>query len=66
MEGVLVLEGSDRIGGRVKDVKFGGITIELGANWVHRLIYNSFFSLINIIQYTPPTAIQSSQWMKFS
>ena len=26
-----------QIGGRVKDVQFGGITVELGANWVHRL-----------------------------
>ena len=38
VEGVVVVEGSDRIGGRVKDTQFGGITIELGANWVHRLI----------------------------
>ena len=32
---VVVVEGSDRVGGRVKDVKFGGITVEVGANWVH-------------------------------
>ena len=38
VEGVVVVEGSDMIGGRVKDVQFGGITVELGANWVHRLI----------------------------
>ena len=38
MEGVVVVEGSDRIGGRIKDAQFGGITVELGANWVHRLI----------------------------
>ena len=25
------------MGGRVKDVQFGGVTVELGANWVHRL-----------------------------
>ena len=41
VEGVVVVEGSDRIGGRVKDVQFGGITVELGANWVHRLICQS-------------------------
>ena len=41
VEGVVVVEGSDRIGGRVKDTQFGGITIELGANWVHRLIWQS-------------------------
>ena len=29
-----------QIGGRVKDVQFGGITVELGANWVHRLQNN--------------------------
>ena len=26
-----------QVGGRVKDVQFGGVTVELGANWVHRL-----------------------------
>ena len=41
VEGVVVVEGSERIGGRVKDVQFGGITVELGANWVHRLIHQS-------------------------
>ena len=41
VEGVVVVEGSDRIGGRVKDVQFGGVTVELGANWVHRLICQS-------------------------
>ena len=25
------------MGGRVKDVQFGGVTVELGANWVHML-----------------------------
>ena len=48
VEGVVVVEGSDRIGGRVKDVQFGGITVELGANWVHRLIYQSSGGWINI------------------
>ena len=32
---IVVVEGGDRIGGRVKDVQFGGITVELGANWIH-------------------------------
>lgn len=31
----LILEGSDRIGGRLKSYDFKGTTIELGANWVH-------------------------------
>jgi len=35
VEDILVVEGSDRIGGRVKDVNFGGINVEVGANWVH-------------------------------
>ena len=41
VEGVVVVEGSNRIGGRGKDAQFGGITVELGANWVHRLIYRN-------------------------
>ena len=28
-------QSADRIGGRVKEVQFGGVTVELGANWVH-------------------------------
>ena len=32
---MLVVEGADRVGGRVKDVEFGGIRVEVGANWVH-------------------------------
>ena len=31
----MVVEATDRIGGRVKQVQFGGVTVELGANWVH-------------------------------
>ncbi|XP_070567358.1 uncharacterized protein [Ptychodera flava] len=30
----VILEGTNRIGGRVKEVQFGGKTIELGANWI--------------------------------
>jgi len=29
----LILEGTDRIGGRVKEAKLGDLTIEVGANW---------------------------------
>merc|ERR1712142_1131678 len=32
---VMVVEGADRIGGRVKEVPFGSINVEVGANWVH-------------------------------
>eukprot|EP00092_Neocalanus_flemingeri_P015289 GFUD01016527.1.p1 GENE.GFUD01016527.1~~GFUD01016527.1.p1 ORF type:complete len:554 (+),score=141.96 GFUD01016527.1:120-1781(+) len=35
VEDVVVVEGSDRIGGRVKGVEFGGTHVEVGANWVH-------------------------------
>lgn len=31
----LVLEATDRIGGRVYNQHFGGTSVELGANWVH-------------------------------
>ena len=31
-ERLLILEGGDRIGGRIKDVPFGGINVEVGAN----------------------------------
>ncbi|XP_071117949.1 uncharacterized protein [Haliotis cracherodii] len=30
----ILLEGSDRIGGRVMSIKFGGTTVEAGANWM--------------------------------
>jgi polyamine oxidase len=36
----LILEGGDDIGGRVKAVQFGGVTIELGANWIQGLFSN--------------------------
>ena len=35
LQNIVVVEGADRIGGRVKDVPFGGINVEVGANWVH-------------------------------
>ena len=31
----LVLEARDEIGGRVRSMKFAGITVEVGANWIH-------------------------------
>ncbi|XP_067678367.1 uncharacterized protein [Haliotis asinina] len=30
----IILEGSGRIGGRVRSVRFGGTTVETGANWM--------------------------------
>ena len=35
VDNIVVVEGANRIGGRVKDVPFGGIRVEVGANWVH-------------------------------
>ena len=35
VDNIVVVEGAGRIGGRVKDVEFGGIRVETGANWVH-------------------------------
>lgn len=32
---IILLEATDRIGGRVKLAKVGGYTVEQGANWLH-------------------------------
>ena len=37
---VLVLEAEDRIGGRIKNIEFGGVQVELGANWIHKVDVN--------------------------
>ncbi|XP_073027327.1 polyamine oxidase 1-like [Primulina eburnea] len=34
VEDVVILEASDRIGGRMKKEEFGGVTVELGAGWI--------------------------------
>ncbi|CAN6443244.1 unnamed protein product [Victoria cruziana] len=34
VDDILILEGSDRIGGRMHKHKFGGETVEIGANWI--------------------------------
>lgn len=34
IEDILILEASDRIGGRVRNEKFGGVSVELGAGWI--------------------------------
>ncbi|CAO2819091.1 unnamed protein product [Amaranthus hypochondriacus] len=31
----LILEATNRIGGRIKKTKFAGYTVEMGANWLH-------------------------------
>ena len=30
----LILEGTNRIGGRIREEQFSGVTVELGANWI--------------------------------
>ncbi|KAK9913051.1 hypothetical protein M0R45_036877 [Rubus argutus] len=34
VEDVVVLEASDRVGGRIRKQDFGGVTVELGAGWI--------------------------------
>lgn len=34
MEDILILEASDRIGGRIIKEDFGGVSVELGAGWI--------------------------------
>ncbi|GFP92395.1 polyamine oxidase 1 [Phtheirospermum japonicum] len=34
VDDVLILEASDRIGGRIRKEQFGGVTVELGAGWI--------------------------------
>jgi len=48
MQDIVVVEGSNRIGGRVKEVDFGGIKVEVGANWIHFSAMNH--SVVNPIE----------------
>lgn len=34
MDDVVILEATDRIGGRIRKEEFGGVTVELGAGWI--------------------------------
>lgn len=34
VEDVVILEASDRIGGRIRKQDFGGLSVELGAGWI--------------------------------
>ena len=54
VEDVVVVEATDRIGGRVKDLQFGGVNVELGANWVHygELEENSVHPLEQFVERT--------------
>ncbi|CAD7702105.1 unnamed protein product [Ostreobium quekettii] len=35
VEDFLIIEGTDRVGGRIRNQEFGGIRVEVGANWIH-------------------------------
>lgn len=34
IEDLVILEASDRIGGRIRNEQFGGVSVELGAGWI--------------------------------
>lgn len=34
VEDMVILEASDRIGGRIRKEDFGGVSVELGAGWI--------------------------------
>lgn len=34
VEDIVILEASDRIGGRIRKECFGGVSVELGAGWI--------------------------------
>lgn len=34
VEDIVILEASDRIGGRIRNERFGDVSVELGAGWV--------------------------------
>lgn len=34
IEDLIILEASDRIGGRIRKEDFGGVSVELGAGWI--------------------------------
>lgn len=50
-ENVRILEGSDRIGGRVKSVNVSGYPMELGAQWIYGLGSNPVSALANKYGY---------------
>ncbi|XP_053202764.1 peroxisomal N(1)-acetyl-spermine/spermidine oxidase-like [Panonychus citri] len=42
---VIILEGRNRVGGRIVGETIGGKNIELGANWIHGIINNPIYNL---------------------
>lgn len=45
LENIIILEGKDRIGGRIHTVEFSDNVVELGAQWVHGEHENIVFDL---------------------
>ncbi|XP_078696523.1 uncharacterized protein LOC144924814 [Branchiostoma floridae x Branchiostoma belcheri] len=45
VEDFVILEGSDRIGGRMRQGEIGGVKVEIGANWVQGLGSNPIWDL---------------------
>jgi len=55
-QNVTVLEAENRIGGRVRSVKFGDAFVDLGAEWCHGQENNIVYEMVkdlNILQHTP-------------
>lgn len=53
---VLLLEASDRIGGRINSVKFGDGFVDLGAQWIHGQDGNILYDMVknyNLTDITP-------------
>lgn len=34
VEDIIILEASERVGGRIRKQEFGGVSVELGAGWI--------------------------------
>lgn len=45
IQDLTILEGYDRVGGRMRKAEFGGATIELGANWIQGTKNNPLWDL---------------------
>lgn len=43
---VVVLEGRDRVGGRLHTVDFGGRSVDVGGNWIHGVPENPLYHLV--------------------
>ena len=48
----LILEGKNSTGGRFQSARLGGVTIELGPNWVHGTTNNPIYDLVKEIGIT--------------